>query len=100
MLDRIGDEVARATSIVRYAPGSSFARHEHAKGEEFLVLEGIFSDDSGDYPAGFYVRNPPGSGHTPFRKDTSFGYLLAAAGVIQLPGQSPVRLQSLEYLVT
>lgn len=69
MLDRIGDEVARATSIVRYAPGSSFARHEHAKGEEFLVLEGIFSDASGDYPAGFYVRNPPGSGHAPFSKD-------------------------------
>ena len=52
MLDRIGDEVARATSIVRYAPGSSFARHEHAMGEEFLVLEGTFSDDSGHYPAG------------------------------------------------
>ena len=69
MLDRIGDEVARATSIVRYASGSSFARHEHAKGEEFLVLEGIFSDASGDYPAGFYVRNPPGSGHAPFSKD-------------------------------
>ena len=69
MLDRIGEEVARATSIVRYASGSSFARHEHAKGEEFLVLEGIFSDDSGDYPAGFYVRNPPGSGHAPYSKD-------------------------------
>ncbi len=69
MLDRIGDEVARATSIVRYAAGSSFARHEHAKGEEFLVLEGIFSDDSGDYPAGFYVRNPPGSSHAPLSKD-------------------------------
>ena len=69
MLDRIGDEVARATSIVRYAPGSSFARHEHAKGEEFLVLEGVFSDDLGDYPAGFYVRNPPGSGHAPYSKD-------------------------------
>lgn len=69
MLDRIGDEVARATSIVRYAPASSFARHEHAEGEEFLVLEGIFSDDSGDYPAGSYVRNPPGSGHAPFSKD-------------------------------
>jgi len=68
MLDRIGDEVARATSIVRYAPGSSFARHEHAMGEEFLVLEGIFSDESGDYPAGSYVRNPPGSGHAPFSK--------------------------------
>jgi hypothetical protein len=69
MLDRIGEEVARATSIVRYAPGSSFARHEHAKGEEFLVLEGTFSDDSGDYPVGFYVRNPPGSGHSPYSKD-------------------------------
>jgi hypothetical protein len=69
MLDRIGDEVARATSIVRYASGSSFSRHEHAKGEEFLVLDGVFSDNHGDYPAGFYVRNPPGSGHTPFSKD-------------------------------
>jgi len=69
MLDRIGDEVARATSIVRYAPGSSFAHHEHAMGEEFLVLEGVFSDESGHYPAGTYVRNPPGSGHTPFSQD-------------------------------
>ncbi len=69
MLDRIGDELARATSIVRYASGSSFSRHEHAKGEEFLVLDGVFSDNHGDYPAGFYVRNPPGSGHTPFSKD-------------------------------
>ena len=69
MLDRIGDEVARATSIVRYAPGSSFAEHSHAKGEEFLVLEGVFSDESGDYPAGTYVRNPPGSSHAPFSKE-------------------------------
>ena len=66
MLDRIGDEVARATSIVRYAKGSSFARHVHAKGEEFLVLAGIFSDEHGDYPTGCYVRNPPGSDHTPY----------------------------------
>ena len=66
MLDRIGDEVARATSIVRYAPGSSFATHQHAKGEEFLVLDGIFSDESGHYPAGSYVRNPPGSAHAPY----------------------------------
>lgn len=65
MLDRIGTEVARATSIVRYAPNSSFPRHEHALGEEFLVLEGVFSDEHGDYPKGTYVRNPPGSGHIP-----------------------------------
>lgn len=69
MLDRIGDEVARATSIVRYAAGSSFSRHEHPLGEEFLVLDGVFSDESGHYPAGSYVRNPPGSGHAPFSED-------------------------------
>ena len=65
MLDRIGEEVARATSIVRYAPGSRFSPHEHGGGEEFLVLEGVFSDEHGDYPAGTYVRNPIGTSHTP-----------------------------------
>ena len=65
MLERDGDEVARATSLVRYAPGSAFSPHTHGAGEEFLVLEGVFSDETGDFPAGFYVRNPPGSRHTP-----------------------------------
>ncbi|MEQ1516566.1 MAG: cupin domain-containing protein [Usitatibacteraceae bacterium] len=65
MLDRIGGEVARATSLVRYAPVSVFPAHEHALGEEFLVLSGVFSDENGDYPAGTYVRNPPGSRHAP-----------------------------------
>ena len=63
MLDRDGNEVARATSIVRYPGGSQFPTHLHGGGEEFLVLEGIFSDEHGDYPNGSYVRNPPGSGH-------------------------------------
>ena len=65
MLDRVGDEVARATSLVRYAPGSRFDRHVHGGGEEILVLEGVFSDDSGDHGAGTYLRNPPGSAHAP-----------------------------------
>ena len=65
MLDRVGGEVARATSIVRYAPGSHFAPHSHDGGEEFLVLEGVFQDEHGDYPAGTYVRNPPGTSHRP-----------------------------------
>ena len=65
MLDRIGDEVARATSIVRYAPGSSFSPHVHTGGEEFVVLEGVFQDEHGDFPAGSYIRNPPESRHTP-----------------------------------
>ncbi len=65
MLDRIGDEVARATTIVRYAPKSQFSPHTHGGGEEFLVLEGVFQDEHGDYPVGTYVRNPPTSRHTP-----------------------------------
>ncbi len=65
MLDRIGDEVARATSLVRYGPGSRFSSHVHGGGEEFLVLDGVFSDEAGDYPAGTYVRNPIGSRHAP-----------------------------------
>jgi ChrR Cupin-like domain len=65
MLDRIGDEVARATSIVRYAPRSQFSPHIHGGGEEFLVLAGVFQDEHGDYPVGTYVRNPPTSRHTP-----------------------------------
>jgi hypothetical protein len=65
MLDRIGDEVARATSIVRYAPHSRFPPHTHGGGEEFLVLNGVFQDEHGDYPVGTYVRNPPTSSHTP-----------------------------------
>lgn len=69
MLERDGDEVARATSIVRYAPDSHFSAHTHGGGEEFLVLEGIFSDEYGDYPAGTYIRNPVGSTHTPFSKE-------------------------------
>ncbi|MBM5816770.1 MAG: hypothetical protein FJ083_09355 [Cyanobacteria bacterium K_Offshore_surface_m2_239] len=63
MLDRCGEEVARATSLVRYAPGSRFERHVHGGGEEILVLEGILSDEHGDYAAGTYLRNPAGSSH-------------------------------------
>jgi len=65
MLDRIGGEVARATTIVRFAPGHSFAAHTHGGGEEFVVLDGVFQDENGDYPAGTYVRNPPTTRHTP-----------------------------------
>ena len=65
MLDRIGDEVARATTIVKYEPQSHFSPHVHTGGEEFIVLEGVFQDEHGDFPAGSYIRNPPQSSHTP-----------------------------------
>lgn len=65
MLFRVGDEKAIATSIVRYAAGSSFHSHMHPGGEEFLVLDGVFEDEHGRYPVGSYIRNPPGSAHAP-----------------------------------
>ena len=65
MLDRIGGEQARATSLVRYAPGSAFPVHGHPEGEEILVLEGVFSDERGDHGPGTYLRNPEGSQHAP-----------------------------------
>src|SRR5436190_23479790 len=66
MLDRIGEEVARATSIVRYARDARFSAHTHGGGEEFLVLAGSFHDASGDFPEGTYVRNPIGTSHAPW----------------------------------
>ena len=59
-------EYAKASSIVEYSPHSSFQSHTHEGGEEFFVLNGIFSDENGDYPAGSYVRNPHGSSHSPY----------------------------------
>lgn len=65
MLDRVGDEVARATSLVRFAPESRFSAHTHGGGEEFIVLDGVFEDEHGAFPEGAYIRNPPTSSHTP-----------------------------------
>lgn len=69
MLERAGAESGRATSIVRYDAGARFHFHQHPMGEEFFVLEGTFSDEHGDYPAGCYVLNPPDSGHAPCTRD-------------------------------
>lgn len=63
------EEKGLATSIVRYAPGVSFPAHTHTGGEEILVLEGTFADENGVYPAGTYLRNPPGSRHHPYSPD-------------------------------
>lgn len=64
-LDRIQGAHDRVTTIVRYAPGSRFSSHSHPGGEEFIVLDGVFEDDYGQWPTGSYIRNPPTSSHTP-----------------------------------
>ncbi len=68
-LAREAAEHGHTTSVVRYDPGSSFRQHAHPRGEEILVLDGVFSDENGDYPAGTYLRNPPASKHSPSSRD-------------------------------
>ena len=68
-LDLAGDaEASRVTSVVRYDADSAFAEHPHPDGEEILVLDGVFSDEHGDYPAGSYLLNPEGFSHAPFSR--------------------------------
>ena len=62
-------ESGQVTSIVRYQPDSSFPTHDHPEGEEILVLDGVFSDEHGDWPAGTYLLNPEGFRHTPFSRE-------------------------------
>lgn len=68
-LEREAKESGHTTSVVKYLPGSRFKTHPHPGGEEIYVLEGIFSDEHGDYPAGTYLRNPAGTSHAPFSKE-------------------------------
>jgi len=68
-LEREAAESGHKTSFVRFAPDSYFPAHTHPLGEEIYVMEGVFSDEHGDYPAGSYLRNPPGSNHRPFTRD-------------------------------
>jgi anti-sigma factor ChrR (cupin superfamily) len=66
MLERDGAEAGRATSIVRYEPGARFSSHTHPMGEEIFVLAGVFSDESGSYGPGTYLKNACGSSHAPY----------------------------------
>jgi anti-sigma factor ChrR (cupin superfamily) len=62
-------EAGQVTSVVRYEPGSTFHAHAHPDGEEILVLDGVFSDEHGDWPAGTYLLNPEGFRHAPFSRE-------------------------------
>ena len=67
---RVGPaESGQVTSLVRYEPGARFPGHDHPSGEEILVLEGVFSDEHGDWPAGTYLLNPEGFHHSPFSSE-------------------------------
>ncbi len=86
MLEQDGDERAKATSIVRYRFGSQFPIHTHEGGEEILVLEGMFSDETADFPAGTSCMKPPGSDHSP---SSEFGCTL----FVTLPHLGPDQIK-------
>ncbi len=65
-LAREAAEHGHTTSVVRYDANSNFRQHAHPQGEEIFVLDGVFADEHGTYPAGTYLRNPPGSKHAPY----------------------------------
>lgn len=87
-LERFAAESGKATSIVRYAPGSSFRSHSHPAGEEILVLDGTFTDEFGEYPRGYWIKNPPGSQHAPASPD---GCLLLVKLCYQQPDDQAVK---------
>jgi len=113
-LEREAAEHGRTTSVVRYDAGSRFSEHPHPKGEEILVLDGVFSDETGNYPAGTYIRNPPGSRHSPFSEqgcdllvkldqfdaDDRISLRIDTRSAAWLPGECGVRVMPLYYFET
>jgi quercetin dioxygenase-like cupin family protein len=87
MLDRVGNEKARATTIVEYKPNSKFPVHEHIGGEEFLVLEGTFKDQFGEFRAGTYVRNPIGSKHSPWVDEDGCTIMVKLLQMVETEGE-------------
>jgi anti-sigma factor ChrR (cupin superfamily) len=53
---------------LRWAPGTFFNPHRHHGGEEIYVVEDIFEDENGRYPAGTCLRSPHLSQHQPFSR--------------------------------
>jgi hypothetical protein len=100
LLERAGGEVALATSIVRYDAGSRFAPHRHELGEEFLVLQGVFSDEYGHFEEGSYVRNPPGSSHAPFSTAGCIIFVKLRQMTLAEADRTVVTAESLEWLPT
>lgn len=90
MLDRTGNEVARATTIVKYSPFARFPRHTHTGGEEFVILDGIFSDDlSGDHGPMSYCRHGIGTQHEPWTGEQG-ALLLVKLRQMNDPTETPI----------
>jgi anti-sigma factor ChrR (cupin superfamily) len=91
-LEREASESGQVTSVVRYQPGSRFRPHIHPGGEEIFVIDGIFEDENGQYSAGSYLRNPPGSSHAPGTENGCV--LLVKLNMFQKGDQASVRIDT------
>lgn len=66
-LDRYGNgQFVPSTSVVSFESGVRDPYHAHPHGEEYFVLSGTFTDHTGDYLPGFYVRHPMRWCHAPY----------------------------------
>ena len=55
---------APALAVLRYAPGAKVPHHLHTGLETILVLDGVQSDERGDYGKGTLIMNPEGTTHS------------------------------------
>jgi len=113
-LAREAADHGHSSSVVRYDANSHFSSHLHPRGEEILVLAGVLSDEHGDYPAGTYLRNPPGSKHSPFSEkgcellvnrdqfdpDDDLSLRIDTNTSDWLPGENEVKVMPLHYFET
>jgi ChrR Cupin-like domain len=86
--EREQNESGWATSLVRYNPGTQFPEHRHSGGEQIYILEGIFSDNTGSYPADTYLQNPIGSMHNPYSKEGTL--IFVRLGATEINATQPI----------
>lgn len=63
-----GGEGEPSVAVLAYEPGASVPRHRHIGLETIVVLDGVQSDENGDYGAGSVILNPVGSEHSVWSK--------------------------------
>ncbi len=86
----LGEFEGAHTALVQWQPGTRFQYHRHYGGEEIFVMEGVFQDEHGDYPAGTWLRSPHLSAHVPFSEPGCL--ILVKVGHLPAPPDEPPRI--------
>lgn len=72
-----------AVAILRYAPGARVPLHLHTGLETIFVLDGVQSDERGDYAKGSLILNPEGTSHSVW-SDTGCAVLIQWERPVQM----------------